>query len=291
MLYDTHAHLNFKAFKDDWPEVIARAQERGVGIIIPSTDLVTSRKAIEIAEKYEKGVYAAVGLHPIHIYKETLDINEYRQMARHPKVVALGEVGLDDFHAYLDHPIEEAKELQREVLKEFIALSSELNLPLILHCRPASAHSGSASSGKEKSTSEQNTYDDLATLLEDVYIFSRSYKKEVKGGARIRGVVHCFLGTFPQAQKFFDLGFMVSLGGVVTYPWFDQEVVRQCPLEKIMLDTDSPYLSPEPARKTRNEPVNVEIIARHIAEIKKIEYSEVEKATTENAQRLFSKIF
>ena len=301
MLFDTHAHLNFKAFSDDWPEVIKRAKERDIGIIIPSTDLATSRKACEIAEKYERGVYAAVGLHPIHVYKEPLVIEEYKKLAQHPKVVAIGEVGLDDFHVYPDHSETEGKALQRQVLKEFITLAQELCLPLILHCRPA----------KDAPKGQENTYDELVREIENLFAChseppaggEESLKRTLRDSsaasllqndigdvATLRGVVHCFLGTFAQAQKFFNLGFMVSFGGVIIYPWFATEVVRQCPLDKIMIDTDSPYLSPEPHRKTRNEPVNVEIIAQKIAEIKNIEYTEVEKATTNNALKLFSKI-
>ncbi len=255
MLFDTHAHLNFEAFQDDYRDIIAQCHEQGISVILPASNLATSRRAVEIAEEYEKGVYAAVGIHPIHVYDEPCPIDEYRALAQHPKVVAIGEVGLDYFHKEIGKSDEERKAKQYAVLQQFLALAHELKLPLILHCREA--------------------HDDLIDLLS-------------KSSLRVPGVIHCFGSTWEHAQHYLNMGFLLGMNGIVTYKSFDTALLEKIPLDRMLLETDSPYLTPEPNRKERNTPLNVKIVAQKIAEVKKIAYSEVENVTTENVKRLFN---
>lgn len=276
MLFDTHAHLNFEAFENDWRETAKRALDAGIQIINVGSNLETSKKAVAIAEEFPKGVYAAVGLHPIHVLDEALDIEEYKKLAAHPKVVALGEIGLDYYHLpdtirpegaggaagnkQIKSP-EEIKNLQKEVLLKFLKLSEETKLPAIVHCREAHA--------------------DLINLLENF---------DKPRGFDARGVMHCFSGSWDEARRYLNLGFLISFTGIITFAHFEGEILAKVPLNKIMAETDCPYLTPEPHRGKRNEPLFVEFVAKEIARIKNESYEEVARVTTENAKRLFSKI-
>ncbi len=276
MLFDTHAHLNFEAFENDWRETAKRAIDAGIQIINVGSNLETSKKAVAIAEEFPKGVYAAVALHPIHVLDEALDVEEYKKLAAHPKVVALGEIGLDYYHLpdtirpegaggttesrQIKSP-EEIKNLQKEVLLKFLKLSEETKLPVIVHCRDAHA--------------------DLINLLENF---------DKPRGFDARGVMHCFSGSFEEARRYLNLGFLISFTGVITFAHFEGETLAKVPLNKIMAETDCPYLTPEPHRGKRNEPLFVEFVAKEIARIKNESYEEVARVTTENARRLFSKI-
>jgi TatD DNase family protein len=277
MLFDTHAHLNFEAFENDWREVAKRALDAGIKIINVGSNLETSKKAIAIAEEFPGGVYAAVGLHPVHVLDEQFDIGEYEKLVAHPKVVALGEVGLDYYHIPDTIRPEEAgslalgrqikspgelKDLQKEILIEFIKLSEKTRLPAIVHCREA--------------------HEDLINLLEN---FDRESR-----GFDARGVMHCFSGSWDEARRYLSLGFLISFTGVITFAHFEGEVLAKAPLNKIMVETDCPYLTPEPYRGGRNEPAYVEYVAREVARVKEIPYEEVARVTTENAKRLFSKM-
>ena len=276
MLIDTHAHLNFEAFENDWRETAKRALDAGIQIINVGSNLETSKKAVEIAEEFPDGVYAAVGLHPIHVLDEEMKIEEYKKLAAHPKVVALGEIGLDYFRMptsirpegagasaegkQIKSP-EEIKNLQKEVLLEFLKLSAETKLPVIVHCRDAHA--------------------DLIDLLEKF--------NKIKG-FDARGVMHCFSGSFDEARRYLNLGFLISFTGVITFAHYEGEALAKISLNKIMVETDCPYLTPEPHRGKRNEPLFVEFVAREVARVKNETYEEVERITTENAKILFSKI-
>ncbi len=276
MLIDTHAHLNLSAFDNDWKETAKRALDAGIWIINVGDNLETSKKAVAMAEEFSEGVYAAVGLHPSEVLEEQLDIAEYEKLAAHPKVVALGEVGLDYYR--LPDTIRpegaggaadvkqiktqgEIKNFQKEALLKFLKLSEETKLPLVIHCRDA--------------------HEDMIRILED---FNKP------SGPDARGVMHCFSGSFDEAKRYFNLGFLISFTGIITFAHFEGETLAKVPLNKIMVETDCPYLTPEPYRGKRNEPAYVEYVAREVARVKNEPYEEVVRVTTENAKRLFLKI-
>lgn len=258
MLFDTHAHVQFKAFSQDHHEVIERSLAQGMRLVLPSTQLDTSKKAVHLSKEYE-ALYAAVGIHPIHALEERFDHEAFRALAKDAKTVAIGEVGLDHFRQ--KGKTEEGRaaefEKQEEVLKAFLALAQEVNKPVILHCR--------------------NAYDALYTFL-DAY-------------PNLRAVVHCFTGVWAEARKFLHRGFLIGITGIVTYPdaLNVHEVVRKTPLDRLLLETDSPYLTPVPHRGERNEPLFVEYTARKIAELKGISFEEVAKRTWENAEEFLVK--
>ncbi len=287
MLIDYHAHVNFNAYKNDADAVIARALEGGVQMVLVGSQIDTSERAVELANKFPKGVWAAVGLHPVHLEDQEIDEEEdrfttrkevfdptlYRPLALDPKTVAMGETGIDYFHL-TDVPktaseTEAIMELQKQTLRAHIALADETDLPLILHCRP------------RKNT--QDAYVDMLALLEDAM---------GSGGAKRRGVIHCFLGNQAIAKRFITLGFGVGFTGIITFPNARevQEVARTIPLESILVETDCPYLTPAPHRGTRNEPVFVRYVAEKIAELRGISLQTVEEATFKNSLRLFHKI-
>ena len=277
-MIDTHCHLNFKAFKDDTDEVIARAREAGVSSIINvGSQWDTSERAVKLATEKEN-LYAAIALHPIHLYEQEVDEEEihfktkaeifeparYRALAQSSnKVVAIGECGLDYYHWPAGEAVAEVKAKQAELFRQHIKLASELNLPLIIHCREA--------------------YDDLLEILAEV----KSSKPE------LRGVVHCFIGNRDQATKFLALGLYLSFTAIITFKNAGAElldVVRGAPLERIMVETDSPYLAPQAYRGQRNEPAYMVEVAKKIAELRGVSYGEIDKVTTSNAQQLFNLI-
>ncbi|MFH1575524.1 MAG: TatD family hydrolase [Candidatus Nealsonbacteria bacterium] len=245
MMIDTHAHLNFNDYKEDAGEVIRRSLDNDVWMINVGSQYSTSKRAIKIAEEYEKGVYAAVGLHPIYA-QETFDAEKYRELAGSKKVVAIGEIGLDHKAGYVSF-----KEKQKEVLLSQLALAKELDLPVIFHCRKA--------------------HDDLITILSE-------------NGSR-PGVIHCFTGNWKQAEKYLEMGFYLGLNGIIFKLNLD-EIIKKAPLDRILLETDCPYLTP-PQEQGRNEPLYVKHIAEKIAEVKGLSYEEVAEITTQNAQNLF----
>jgi TatD DNase family protein len=281
MLFDTHAHLNFEAFNDDWREVAKRALDAGISIINVGSNLKTSKKAVEIAEEFSSGVWAAVGLHPIHVLDEDFsasggDLAEYEKLATHPKVVALGEVGLDYYRlpttirleeangAMLDKQVrtpEEIKNLQKNLLTKFFELSATTKLPLIIHCREA--------------------HEDMVNLLEN---FNKPR------GSDARGVMHCFSGSWDDARRYLNLGFLISFTGVITFAHYEGEILKKVPSNKVIVETDCPYLTPEPHRGKRNEPLYVEYVARELAGVKEMSYKDICDQTTKNALDLFRKI-
>ena len=281
MLIDSHAHLNFNTFKEDVDEVIKRALENNIWVINIGSQYSTSKRAVEIAQKYENGVYAAVGLHPIHledrkidhsevdsqiVFKtraEDLDYEKYKELAQNPKVVAIGEIGLDYWYKpKTKKKLEEFKEKQKEAFLKQLSLAKDSNLPVILHCRLA--------------------HDDLTEIL--------NYKLKTKN-YKLEGVIHCFTGNEKQAQKYLDLGFYLGFTGLIfkkiegVPDW--QEIIKKLPIEKILIETDCPYLTPPPFENQRNEPLYVKYIAQKIAEIKNISYEEIAETTTQNAKKLF----
>lgn len=283
MLIDTHAHINFSAFKNDADETIKRALKNDVWIINVGSQNTTSKRAVEIANKYNKGVYASVGLHPTHLFKTYVDISEvganfksrvekwdkeyYENLAKDKKVVAIGETGLD--YNFIPDNIDRkmAEKKQQEVFRKELDLADELDLPVIIHSR--------------------DVHKDVVAILKE-YLDAGKLKR--------KGVSHCFTGSWEEAQMYLELGFLISFTGIITFkPRKSQlalqekilEVVKNIPLEKCMIETDAPYLSPEPYRGKRNEPFYVEYVAKKIAEIKNIGFEEVSKITTKTAKEFF----
>ncbi len=246
MLIDTHAHLNFNDFKDDFDEVIKRSLAEDIWMINVGSNYETSKKAIEIAEKYEKGVFAAIGLHPIHAKDESFNASKYRSLCQSDKAVAIGEIGLD---YYRDYGL--FKEKQKQVFLQQLYLAKELDLPVIIHCRMA--------------------HKDLLEIL----------KKH-----KIKGVVHCFTGRWKDAQEYLSMGLYLGINGIV-YKFDLKEVIKKTPLEKILIETDCPYLIPPQAGAERNEPIFIKYIVQEIAKIKNLDYQKIAKITTENAKKLF----
>lgn len=279
---DIHAHINFKAFNEDRNAVIFRALENDTWFINVGTQIDTSKKAIEIAHQYEEGIYAIVGLHPIHTGKsfhdekelgaegkeftsrgEVFDKNVYRELLKDPKVVAIGECGLDYYH--MD---EESIKKQKEAFIEQIELANEIKKPLMIHVRNNYEDEG------------KNAYVDILEIL--------------KKYAKIKGVVHFFEGSLENAKDFISLGFMISFTGAITYPPRKngrncnyEEIIKNIPINMILTDTDSPYIAPVPYRGKRNEPFYVQEIVKKIAEIKGLPQVQVAKTIVENAKRLF----
>ena len=266
MIIDSHAHVNFNAFKNDGDDILKKCLDNNVWVINVGSEYRTSKRAVEYAEKYDNGVYAAVGIHPIHLFsssdvlpeedvQEEFDYAKYKKLALSNKVVAIGEVGLDYHHFKGVENISEIKEKQKKVFKEFVKLANELDKPVAIHCWDA--------------------YDDLLEILK-------------KCPVNKCGVIHSFIGTWKMAQEFIDLGYKIGLNGIVTYSESYDKLIRNIDLKNIIVETDCPYLAPKPLdRDSRNEPMNVKYVAEKIAHIKNIEVSEAEKTTTENAKKLF----
>lgn len=251
MLFDTHAHYDDERFDGDREALLASMPEKNVGLIVnPGCDVPSSRMAVALAEKYDF-LYAAVGIHPENCADFVPEqIDTLRQMAKAPKVVAIGEIGLDYYWA--ENP---PKELQQEVLRRQLRLAEELNLPVIIHDRDAH---------------------------EDTMAIVREFP-------RVKGVFHCFAGSVEMARELLKMGWMLSFNGAATFKNAKKapEVIAAVPLEKLMIETDAPYLTPVPHRGERNDSSYVGLVAEKIAQIKGLTPEEVEKATWENGRRFF----
>ncbi|KJS18807.1 MAG: hydrolase TatD [Clostridiaceae bacterium BRH_c20a] len=252
MLFDTHAHLDDVKFKGETDEVIVRANEQGVSLIVNvGYNLRHARQSIALAEKYDF-IYASVGLHP-HDAKDGDKSfwEEIYKLARHPKVVALGEMGLD---YYWDNS---PRDVQRDVFRQQIGAAKDLKLPIIIHDRDA--------------------HQDVLTIVKE------------EGALEVGGVFHAYSGSWEMTKEILDLGFFISIGGPVTFKNAKKilEVVEKVPLESLLIETDCPYLTPDPYRGKRNEPGYIKLVAEKIAQIKNISYEEVASATKENGMRLF----
>lgn len=288
-LVDTHCHVHFNAYRDDMDEVIERTLSKGVFMITVGTQSTTSANGLAVAERHD-GMWATVGLHPNHLCEqeffdddelppeesatpkiktrcETFDHAYYLGLARHPKCVAIGECGLDYYRLPENVDRDDVIAKQKATVRAHFELAHEAGLPVVIHCRDAHA-------------------DQQAIIREFVDA----------GKLQRRGVVHCFTGTLEEAQAYVELGFLISFTGVITFPPRKtegpisplQKVVRELPLEHMMIETDAPYLTPVPHRGTRNEPWMVEFVAQKISELKRVSLDEVTRVTTENAKRLFA---
>jgi len=282
---DIHSHVNFRAFDEDRDEVIKRALENNTWVINVGTQVDTSKKAVEMANQYKEGVYAIIGLHPIHTGASYHDEKElgpanapatdgqggqegftsrgeifnkesYRELLKDPKVVGIGECGLDYYRMDM-----ESIEKQKRAFIEQIELANEFNKPLMLHIRHGVNHV------------EHNAYMDALDLL--------------KKYAKVKGDVHFFAGTMEDAKNFIIFGFCISFTGVITFTHDYDEVIRNTPLDMIMSETDAPYVAPVPHRGKRNEPVYVKEVVKKIADIKNLPEDEVAEAIFLNAKRVF----
>jgi len=272
---DIHTHVNFKAFDEDREAVIQRALDNNTWMINVGTQVDTSRSAVELAHKYSEGVYAIIGLHPVHTDASFHDEQElggegkgftsrgeefnkdsYRELLKDSKVVALGECGLDYYHLDAD-----SIEKQKRAFIGQIELANEIGKPLMLHIR---------NNPKDKNN---NAYTDSLNLL--------------KQHSKVKGDVHFFAGSLEEAKGFLDFGFTLSFTGVITFTHDYDEVIRNTPLDMIMSETDAPYVAPVPYRGKRNEPSYVREIVKKIAEIKNLPEEEVASAIMANAKRLF----
>ena len=251
MLFDTHAHYDDEAFDADRDAVLTALPGQGVGLVLnPGCDVESSRKAVQYAAAYPH-VYAAVGIHPENCGGYTAgDLAAIRALAQHPKVAAIGEIGLDYYWA--ENP---PRELQQQVLRDQLALARELALPVIIHDREAHA-------------------DTLAII------------REFPG---ITGVFHCFSGSPEMAQELLKLGWYLGFDGPVTYKNARRapEVAAVTPLDRMLIETDSPYMTPVPYRGKRNDSGYVHLVAEKLAEWKGVTPEEMARITTENGKRLF----
>jgi len=264
--FDAHTHTNFVAYNDDREATILRAKDAGVGMNVVGTQLDTSKAAVALAEKYDN-VFATIGLHPIHTSKsyhdekelgeggkeftsrgEVFDMAAYEALGQNPRVIAVGECGLDYFRLE-----EKTKEVQKEAFIRQIELANKLGKPLMLHIR--------------------NAYDDALEIL--------------KAHAKVKGDTHFFAGDWATAKKFLDFGFTLSFTGVITFTHDYDEVIKNAPLDMLLSETDAPYVTPVPHRGKRNEPAYVELIVRKIAEIRGEDFEKVRRQILENACRVF----
>ena len=250
-LIDTHSHIYYDQYKDDLSKVIDDAEDSKIKrIICVGTDIETSYRSIEIANQY-KNVFCTVGCHPHDASRmENGYLNEIAEMCKYDKVIGIGETGLDYFYNH------SSKSTQKKIFIDQIELSNELNLPIVIHNRESDK--------------------DLLEIL-------NKYKP--------KGVIHCFSGNLKMAQEVTKLGLLISFTGIITFKNFNhKDVIKEININNIMLETDSPYLTPIPFRGKRNEPKNVKIIAEKIAEIKDLPIKEIINQTTKNAFKLFHRL-
>jgi TatD DNase family protein len=254
MLIDSHAHIHGKEYSGEVEAVIERAHAAGVEKIITvggAGDMSSNTDALALADSF-RSVYATVGMHP-HDAKDVgaQELQALRELTAHSKVVAVGETGLD---YYYDHS---PRDVQRRVFSQFIDMARETSLPIVVH--------------------ERDAAQEAAELL------------RAEGAGKLSGVIHCFTGNYEAACAYLDLGFYLSLTGIITFKNAEplRDVVRKIPLERMLVETDSPYLTPVPHRGKRNEPAYVRFVAETISKIKKIDLQEVARITTDNVTKLF----
>ena len=258
MIFDSHAHIQFPEFDADRDAVVKRALEAGIWMVNVGTNVESSKKAVELAHQYKEGVYASVGIHP-HDTSTDYNFSLIEELARDPKVVGIGETGLDYFK--ITNNESRIKEQQKELFVKHIELAQKVSKPLIIHCRDA--------------------HDDLLELLK-----ANSYKLKADAG-----VMHFFggEGAWENLDKYLAMGFYISLAGVITFKNYkDAENIKKIPLDRILIETDAPYAAPEPHRGRRNEPSYVKFVAEKIAKSKDVSFEEAGRQTTANTRMLFS---
>ena len=280
-MFDTHAHVNFNAYKDDADEVMARALEKDVAMVNVGSQYSTSARAVQMAEKFNS--YAAIGLHPIHLKQkkvylevdknenveftsraEEFDYDKYLELGKSSsRIVAIGETGLDFYHIEAGDDRGEVIELQKSVFNRHIDLANELDLPMIIHCRG----------------DKQNMAEAYLQMLE---IFQKNMPNK-------KGVMHCYLGGPELVEKFIDLGFYIGFNGLITFDKTGQveQSLQKVSIDRIVSETDCPYLTPVPNRGKRNEPAFVEFVVKKIAEFKNVAFDIAVEKLDKNAQKLF----
>ncbi|MBU0721997.1 TatD family hydrolase [Patescibacteria group bacterium] len=278
MFIDTHAHVNFNTFKNDADEVIRRALANDTWMILVGVEAKTSKRALEYANKYEKGVYVAVGLHPMHTHEQKVEGDDYdfttreeefsydvyEKLAQFKKVVAVGEIGLDYYHIDIKSDMAAAKQKQKEVFLRQLELAKNLKLPVIIHCRQA--------------------HDDMLGILKK---FRKEHQESMIKN-KPWGVMHCFSGDEELAWQYFSLGLNISFTGLITFSAQWDDLIRRLPNDKFMIETDCPYMTPEPHRGKCNEPMFVKYIANRIATIKNINVLKIAEVTTQTARNFFN---
>jgi TatD DNase family protein len=278
MYIDTHAHVNFNNFKKDADQVIRASLSEQTWMILIGTELKTSKRALEFANKYERGVYASIGLHPLHLFRqraqgegydfetreEEFNYDIYEKLAKFEKVVAIGETGLDYYHISHLENLGSAKKKQKEVFWSQLLLARRLDKPAIIHCRKA--------------------HDDMIEILKQF----RRENKDLIPKDRPWGVMHCFSGDEDLAWKYFNLGMLISFTGLITFSQQWDDLIRKIPNDKFMIETDTPFMTPEPHRGKRNEPVLVKHVAQRIAEIKRLTLKKIAEISTNNAKKFFN---
>ncbi len=274
---DAHTHAQFALFDADRAAVLAHAREADVYVVNVGTQRDTSRRAVELADEIEYGVYAVIGLHPVHTSKsfhdekelgggeaakaftsrgEVFDHDYYRTLALHPKTLAIGECGLDYFHFSDDEPRDEQVRKQKDAFLAQIALAREVRKPLMIHCRDA--------------------FHDLIPIL-----------REHGGGGLPPGIIHFFTGTPDDARALLELGYSFTFGGVVTFTRDYDAAIAAIPADRILSETDAPYVAPVPFRGKRNEPAFVVHTVAKLAELKGVSTDEMKAQIWANAQRIF----
>jgi TatD DNase family protein len=259
---DSHAHLEMEQFDADRLSMLQRAREAGIETILAigsGSGAGSLDCAIRLAEQHEF-IYATIGIHPHEAKLATdSDFEEMTQLAKRPKVLAWGEIGLDYFY---DHS---PRDVQQQVFLKQLQLAQAARLPVIIHCRP--------------SDQSENAWDDCLRLLQENWAQSR-----------LGGILHCFTGNWPHATQALEMGFMISFAGNITFPKAQQirESAKQTPLDRMLIETDSPFLAPVPHRGKRNEPAFVKEVARQVGELRGLSTDAVGMQTAKNFYRFFS---
>ena len=278
MLIDTHAHLNFNNYKNDVDQVIRKSLDENIWMINVGVDYKTSKRALEIANRYQRGVYATAGLHPIHLEVsteevdgqvfetrgETFNKDAYEKLVSFEKTVAVGEIGLDYYHVKPGINSVEVKNKQKLIFLQQLEIARHFNKPVIIHCRQA--------------------HDDMLGLLTEFKKENRHLFTKDKPW----GVMHCFSGDEDLAWKYFNLGLLISFTGLVTFSRQWDDLLRRMPLDKFMIETDCPFMTPEPFRGERNEPYLVKYVAQKVAEIRGTTIEKISDISTKNALSFFN---
>lgn len=305
-MFDTHCHLQFKAFRNDLTQVISRCAEKNMIMNVVGTQKDTSQKAVELAEEHEN-IYATIGLHPIQEYKtkvkeeetefisrgEEFDGEFYEELVKSEKVIAIGETGLDKFHVPKDKSLADVMQTQKNFFVQHYNFAKKHDLPLVIHVREA--------------------HDEMIDLLQSVIArsdegaTSQSLRQRdfdvafqaPRNDSKINGVMHCFGSNWDNAQKYLDMGLYLGFTGVITFPPKKTdpklqedllEVIKKMPLDKILVETDAPFLAPQKYRGKRCEPWMVEEVVKKIAQVRNLSVEEVKEITMENSLHLFKRI-
>jgi len=276
-IVDAHTHVQFPAFDSDRDAVLERAKKNDIFMIAVGTQAHTSQLSIELARKFPMQVRATVGFHPNHVDenwhhdkkeqvtsdKETFSIDTLRVLAKEKEVVAIGECGLDYYRLVTSDKEQEArKEKQKEVFMQHMELAREVEKPLMIHCRPKA--------------NTDDAYEDLLSLVTNFQL-----------PITIPKIVHFYVGSLKITKKLLDAGFYFTFGGVITFARDYDEIIQNIPLERILLETDAPYIAPEPYRGKKNEPAYIIETAKKLAQLKGVDYDTIQEITTKTAQNVF----